>query len=194
MAILHYLPMFFATNLFMRRMCPDVSTTNITSAIHATTTCIGTVLSMLRYIPFESVHQFSSAYFMYDATMLLMKRPFGLTDAGFLYHHAASIVLMSRRNNPTYFVRYIFLLSELSNLPMYVVKYLIDNGIQGKRLRRWKLIQFATYFPLRILGVGYFSARAISTHYDDPAIWFLSPMLLLILEWVRRLWHNLPIG
>ena len=94
---------------------------NSTSMVHAT------YATMLAYFNNHKMTRINSGgYFMFDIFYMLNNRKFDTLRGLYFYHHLASIYLISLNHNQYNWINIIFW-SELSNIPNYLVYYIMKK-------------------------------------------------------------------
>ena len=152
--------------------------TNVAIALSA-----GNTLGLL---PYHYVQCWLTSYFVYDAAVLLQKpKRFKVVDGVFLLHHVLSIATLMQVKYASIISR-LMLTVEVSNWPMYVVKHYIENPDEAK-LALWRRIQFATYVPLRVVGVGAFFFVREALFMKMIGL----PIYVMGLVWSWKLYNNL---
>jgi len=162
------------------------------SAVHASTVIIAYLINVPGYI----LCYWSVTYFIMDTLYELLsiwtfKSKFGLFDAGILLHHFTSIAVLRYLNYPItepYMLK-AFYLSEISNLPMYLVYHLRTSGYTNKYLMKPLIaIEAIGYIALRLMWGGLISFQ-IWFIRDIP--WFMclasTIMLAISVVWTTKL-------
>jgi hypothetical protein len=81
----------------------------------------------------------------------------------------------------------LFLVAELSNWPMYIVKHMIETK-RHEHLQLWKTIQFGMYAPLRIVGIGSFFVMVEGANFVKV---IGLPIYAMGAVWSYKLWRGL---
>ena len=86
----------------------------------------------------------------------------------------------------------IFFLAELSNIPSYIVYYLLKNKSgNGEKLKLMKKIQFLLYTIIRWPIMGYMFIKSLMTVKNKNPFFAIIPVYIMGLFWSRNLWKNL---
>ena len=174
---------------------------NFVSAIHATTV----IFSYLVGIPGYILLHLSITYYIMDSMYELMNllwpekpnRKITIYDLGMLLHHVICITVLTQFTHPTveYHVFRAFFLSEVSNMPMYLVYHL-----KGVKYMNTNMIKFI----IAIEALGYIVLRLIIGGKITYDMWFekdissfvfTSAILILIISavWTNKLIRQLLI-
>ena len=91
--------------------------------------------------------------------------------------------------------------AELSNLPSYVVYYLLKMKQREQNAQRLvaltkyvkiaKWIQFALYSSIRIPYFGYLTYKTITEVEDKKPIFIVLPVYIMGIIWTAKLWKGL---
>jgi len=142
----------------------------------------------------------STGYFMHDSRLLICSNNYGTVNLAYLFHHIVSIYYL--RKDPTiYKGNEIIFWGELSNLPSYLVYYLIkkkqkeSNELKlralSKSIKFSKRLQFALYSMIRIPYFGYLTYKTITEAEDKKPIFVVLPVYLMGVIWTAKLWKGL---
>lgn len=162
------------------------------SAVHA----VVVVISYLLNVPGYVLCYLSVSYFIMDTIYELLsiwafKSKFRLFDFGILLHHFTSIAVLRYLNYPItapYMLKAIYL-SEVSNLPMYLVYHLRTSGYTNKYLiKPLIVIEAMGYIGLRLVLGGLISLQMWFIK-DIPWFMCISSTIMLIIStiWTIKL-------
>ena len=152
----------FFLNLLLRYYCDNIKITlNFISFFHASISTLMSLYIILNnhsesLIPFINFSRnFSIGYFTYDSLMTF-KYSKGIYKIGYLYHHFATIFMLTH-NCFIYPIYNIIFLGELSNLPGYFkVYYKLKNEEKNlKKLYFFKNLEKVLFSIIRIFFIGY---------------------------------------
>lgn len=129
---------------------------NIFSSIHAS--CV--ILSYLLGLPGYILYYISMAYYGIDTCLELLTMH-SIYNIGMTFHHIVSLMALGYLHNPSTYhhIYFPYFITELSNLPLYVVYHLKAVKYNNKYMMNLLLIIEATiYIGLRLvygLKMGY---------------------------------------
>ena len=127
---------------------------NLTSAIHA----VSVIFFYL--IKFNPLYLFyiSRGYYIIDSLyeLIQMKKnnSIRLYQLGILLHHVLTIIGLNYLTNDltSHHIYRTYFLAEVSNLPMYLIRYLLHNNNNNKYLiKGLTIVEFAAYVYLRLI-------------------------------------------
>ena len=160
---------------------------NYVSFVNANVSIVLSTGVIFDFIPFDIMQAWLSSYFLYDS-FLVMTKPtkWKRIDGVFLLHHCLSLLTIRQTQYAPILTR-LFLVAELSNWPMYVVKHYLENGNRAQ-LEVWKRIQLGVYAPLRIVGIGSFFLLV-----KDAMMMKIigAPIYMMGIVWSYQLWNRL---
>lgn len=148
------------------------------------------------------LYNFTTGYFLFDASYLFYYKPFNLMTFAYFYHHLASIYLLN--NTPNHrLTSSVVSFAELSNIPSYfVTHHLINNSIiipgshsnhnNTQKLFFWLRLQKWSYMLIRIPILGIFTAYALIQHFNHFPILFSTPVYFMGLYWSKILIARKP--
>ena len=164
---------------------------NSTALFHASST----VILGLQYLfkqKYEYLIQFNSGgYFLFDFYYILKERKLNLLHGMYLYHHITGYLYMLLSSTKHYWPQ-VFLYSELSNIPSYLVYYSLKqdklNKIKNYKSDKTKLlmkIQLAIYTIIRIFVLGYYGYKEIKNNKinKQPVVYSTSILYLFGCIW-----------
>ena len=142
---------------------------NIRSAIHATIVIVFYLLNGSGVI----LHYISSAYYIADLVNIITQFKPTLYNFGIAIHHIVTMTVLTYLCFPeTQSYLYIgFFLSELSNIPMYLVYHLKENHVQGTIVILLTGIEAIGFIVCRILIGG---KLCIDITLDKNIPWLMS--------------------
>ena len=165
---------FYLTNLYFFKRKKAM---NITAFHHAFFSTFFGFYSLFikdnQFHPF--LYNFTTGYFLFDASYLFYFKPFSSMTYAYFYHHVTSIYLLN--NTPNHkLTSSIVSFAELSNIPSYfVTHHLIDNSIiipssrinhdNTRNLFIWLRIQKWSYVLIRIPILGIFTMYALDASF-----------------------------
>jgi hypothetical protein len=128
-------------------------TRNQVSALHALTTIAMTFSN----VPIIVIFHNSRGYYMMDGIYEILDMPMltqiKLYQLGMIFHHIVTFIGLQYLLDPiaSHYIHQAFLLAEMSNLPMYVMKHMYMSGIKYYPLRVGVLfVEFLSYIYLRM--------------------------------------------
>lgn len=161
-------------------------TRNQISAIHA----IGVVFACIFDINAYTLSVWAISYYLVDGVLELMSIT-KLYNVGMLVHHCVTIGVLTYLLDPetSYFMRMAFLLSEVSNLPMYLVYHLKSIKYDNKTVIKFLIIVEALFFIVLRMGLGTKMAYECYFVYNMPIPMCLSSVVILgiSLQWTIKL-------
>lgn len=195
--------LWFGWRSFLSRLIKLDNTDNIISFTHA----CGSVMSLFPLFlitnsQLEYFHYyFSLGYFLQDS-FHLCNQGINLRRILFLYHHVVSIVLLTylkwsyenRLDGINTEVKSLmfrlFFWGELSNIPNYLVYYVLHNNSRWKTyLPQLKKIQLYLFGCIRLLFLGYVGYyHPFPSHHVLPKCSFIT--YLLGVYWTCLLWKK----
>lgn len=128
---------------------------------------------------------FSTGYFLYDMGFCV-KHMNGILKYCYLYHHLASMFYVN--SNPLYSAEGVGL-AELSNIPSYIVYYLLKT--KNPNVKLWKKIQFITYAFIRLPLLGYYLYLSYKNSGDKIPVYVMTPVYIMGLIWTKSLYKQL---
>ena len=128
---------------------------------------------------------FSTGYFLYDM-VFCAKHMKGLLKYCYLYHHMASMFYIN--SNPLYSTEGVGL-AELSNIPSYIVYYLLKT--KNPKVKLWKKIQFITYAFIRLPLLGYILYLSYKKNEYKLPVTLMTPVYIMGLIWTKSLYKQL---
>ena len=183
------LPLFFLGlyHLFYVRFGSSSLSVNYVSLVNCVVAMALSSFYLSGSLPFLYMKTWLMSYFVYDVFILYNKPRARMLEYIFGLHHILSCLTLYQSQHAK-LVAQIFLLSEVSNFPMYIVKHYIERRLE-RQVALWKKIQFAVYAPLRVLGFLPFFFMA-----DTPTAMYVlgTPIYLMGVLWSKQLWQNLP--
>lgn len=142
--------------------------------------------TLLGYLPYEYLQTWLTSYFLYDSVSIMLGNKIRFMDTVYLLHHGLSIITLCQSQMAAVITR-LFLVAELSNWPMYIVKHLIETK-RHEHLQLWKTIQFGMYAPLRIVGIGSFFVMVEGANFVKV---IGLPIYAMGAVWSYKLWRGL---
>ena len=128
---------------------------------------------------------FSTGYFLYDIGFC-MKQMKGILKYCYLYHHLASIFYI---NSNVLYGAEGFGLAELSNIPSYIVYYLLKT--KNPNIKLWKKIQFIIYALIRLPMLGYMLNLSYKNNENKLPVYLMTPVYIMGLIWTKRLYEQI---
>jgi len=128
---------------------------------------------------------FSTGYFLYDIGFCI-KHMKGILKYSYLYHHLASMFYIN--SNPLYSAEGV-LAAELSNIPSYIVYYLLKT--KNPNVKIMKKIQFIIYSFIRLPLLGYYFYLAYKNSGNKMPVYVLMPVYIMGLIWTKSLYKQL---
>ena len=187
---------FYLTNLYFFKRKKAM---NITAFHHAFFSTFFGFYSLFindnQFHPF--LYNFTTGYFLFDASYLFYFKPFSSMTYAYFYHHVASIYLLN--NTPNHkLTSSIVSFAELSNIPSYfVTHHLINNSIiipssridhdNTRKLFIWLRIQKWSYVLIRIPILGIFTMYAFARYFNHFPVIFSTPVYFMGLYWSKIL-------
>ena len=142
---------------------------------------------MLYYI----LKKHGTGYFLYDMIHILKYGKRNKLNAIYLYHHLTSIYIL-HQDPLIYRGGEILFLAELSNIPSYIVYYLLKNKLgNGEKLKLMKKVQFFTYTIIRWPIMGYMFIKSLMKAKNKNPFFAIIPVYIMGLFWSYNLWKNL---
>lgn len=142
----------------------------------------------------------STGYFLHDTHLIIKSNNYSTINLGYLFHHMASIYYMGK-DPVIYKSNKLMFWAELSNLPSYVVYYLLKMKQREQNAQRLvaltkyvkiaKWIQFALYSSIRIPYFGYLTYKTITEVEDKKPIFIVLPVYIMGIIWTTKLWKGL---
>ena len=142
----------------------------------------------------------STGYFLHDARLIIYSNDYNIINIAYLFHHLASIYYL-RKDPQIYNTHQLMFWAELSNLPSYLVYYLIKKKQRERNVKRLlsltksikiaKWLQFAIYSTIRIPFFGYLTYKTIKEVEDKKPIFIVLPVYLMGIIWSSKLWKGL---
>ena len=142
----------------------------------------------------------STGYFLHDSRLLLCSNNYNTVNLAYLFHHLVSIYYL-RKDPNIYKGNQVIFWGELSNIPSYLVYYLIQkkqtesNKLKlltlNKSIKFAKRLQFALYSMIRIPLLGYLTYTTIRETEDKKPIFVVLPVYLMGVIWTAKLWKGL---
>jgi hypothetical protein len=186
---------------FKRNMGEKLAVNSI-SSLHATSS----VILGLNYLYtrdkwiWRLIKLISTGYFLHDARLLIYNNDYSVINIAYLFHHVASIYYL-RKDPKIYNTHQLMFWAELSNLPSYLVYYLIkkkQREVNNKKLlslakfiNMAKWLQFAVYSTIRIPFFGYLTYKTVTEVEDKKPIFIVLPVYLMGVIWTSKLWKAL---
>jgi len=129
--------------------------------------------------------KFSTGYFLYDMIFCLknLKSPLKYV---YLYHHMASMYYI---NSDTLYSVEGVLASELSNIPSYIVYYLLKT--KNPNVKLMKNIQFIIYSLIRLPLLGYYLYLSYKIKGNKMPVYAMTPVYIMGLIWTKSLYKQL---
>lgn len=163
---------------------------NSTALFHASSTVFISYLSIYHDLNVFFILINSGGYFIFDFLYIIKNRKFDILRLMYLYHHI-SVYLYIMLPADIHYWPQLMLVSELSNLPNYLVYYSIKNDkkMQIKKSYQTKIllkIQLFVYFVLRIFFIGYYGIKEIYNKNVDTIklpIYLVSVLYLFGVIW-----------
>ena len=191
---------WFYSNL--KRNMGEKLATNSISCLHATSS----VALGLNYLYtrdqwiWRLICLISTGYFLHDARLIIYSNDYSLVNIGYLFHHLVSVYYL-RKDPRIYNSHKLMFWAELSNIPSYVVYYLLKkkqretNAMKLKYLTKYlkiaKWLQFGLYSAIRIPYFGYLTYKTITEVEDKKPIFIVLPVYLMGVIWTSKLWKAL---
>ena len=175
---------FFMHNLynFFQKKYTRKQSNNIISGLHALTALVLTNTSI------NHLRWFSTAYFLFDLIETLRFQKLNAVQLGYIYHHLASIYLLScdTREIP---LDQIFFWGELSNVFNYPLYHYIHekNGNHEKKIAVFKKLQKMLYAGIRLpvctKQIIHFARTTTAPHH----LYVLSPVYIMGVIWSLKI-------
>ena len=170
---------------------------NISRLCNSATHAILVILCYLFYIPSYMLHYISITYYVIDTLYEIInlfpqtEKNIKAYDFGTIAHHIIIVLSLKYLLDPITcsYVYYLFFLSELSNLPMYVVYYLKKTKYENDWVIRSIIILEAVgYIVLRlILGTKQVYELFFIPSIPMPMIISAISILVISAIWTRKL-------
>ena len=127
----------------------------------------------------------STGYFLYDMIFCLknLKSPLKYI---YLYHHMATMYYI---NSDTLYSVEGVLASELSNIPSYIVYYLLKT--KNPNVKLMKRIQFIIYSFIRLPLLGYYLYLSYKNIVNKLPVYAMTPVYIMGLIWTKSLYKQL---
>ena len=144
---------------------------NSTALFHASSTVFISYLSLFHNLNVFFILINSGGYLIFDFYYILKHRNIDILRLMYLYHHIALYSYIILPADVHYWPQLMFV-SELSNIPNYLVYYSIKND-QKKQIKKSKTtkvllrLQLVVYFVLRIYFIGYYGIKEIFNENVD---------------------------
>ena len=131
------------------------------------------------------IKTFSTGYFLNDIGFCA-KHMKGIVKYSYLYHHLATMFYIN--SNALYSMEGIWL-AELSNIPSYIVYYLLKT--KNPNVKLWKKIQFITYAFIRLPVLAYYVYLGYKNSGNMIPIYVMTPVYIMGLIWTKSLYKQL---
>lgn len=131
------------------------------------------------------IKTFSTGYFLNDIGFCA-KYMKGLVKYCYLYHHLATTFYIN--SNALYSMEGIWL-AELSNIPSYIVFYLLKT--KNPNVKLWKKVQFITYAFIRLPVLAYYVYLGYKNSGYMIPVYVMTPVYIMGLIWTKSLYNQL---
>lgn len=135
------------------------------------------------YINFNYFRLNSIGYFIYDSICVLSEKKINIVNICYIYHHLIlSYILFLEIKD----ISLALMLGELSNIPTYIVYYLIQIG-DNENKKIWLIIQKFVYISIRVFAFTYIILTS------DINNWYMNHLYVIYsfgLIWSYKLLNN----
>ena len=156
--------------------------TNLISGIHAVSALVltNTSLNHLRWV--------STAYFLFDTVQTIKSQKIGLLECGYIYHHLASIYLLSCDSNEVP-IDQIFFWGELSNIFNYPLYHYIHEKRENhtKKIEILRRLQKMLYAGIRLPLCTKHMIKFARTTEAPHHLYALLPVYIMGIIWSMKI-------
>lgn len=160
---------------------------NATSLTHATGAIALNAIHTLypNAISFDTCASWSTGYFFYDTSFILLHEKINKINMLYIYHHLATSYLISFPPN-LYYGGQFLLWAELSNIPSYFVYHYLHLPLKQK-LHWWLKIQKIVYGGIRLPVLTWLTYKVWRDAPNKIPVLLAMPVYFMGLAWTATL-------
>ena len=160
---------------------------NATSLTHATGAVALNAMHILypQAISFNTCASWSTGYFFYDTSLILLHEKINKINMLYVYHHMVASYLISFPPN-LYYGDQILFWAELSNIPSYFVYHYLHSP-PSQKLHWWLKIQKIVYGGIRVPVLTWLIYKILNNSPSKLPILLATPIYFMGLAWTSIL-------